>query len=417
MHFFYDLGIFFLGRLMWLAGLFHPKAKKWVEGRKNWQGQLARFRKTEDSWIWMHCASLGEFEQGRNVIEELKTHSPQTKILITFYSPSGYEIRKNYALADGMMYLPLDTRANAKTFLDLLKPKLVILVKYELWLNYIFEVKQRQIPLILISARVGKESPFFNRWTASLYKKAFQSFSHIFTQDKQSAKLIKDFSGNDRVSVVSDTRYDRVSSNREDFTPIPEIEAFKKNRLCLIGGSTWPKGEKMIFHAFQELQKDHDFVLILAPHEINDHRIAEWEKQFPEISIRFSQIARLNSRHRILWIDNIGMLSRLYHYGDLAYIGGGWGSGLHNILEAVVFGLPVIFGPQIQKFPEAGDLIVAGGGFAVSNQDEFTRKVKTLIEDKQLRESISVKNIVFIENKAGATQKIMDWLTTAGKKI
>ncbi|MCB0851956.1 MAG: 3-deoxy-D-manno-octulosonic acid transferase, partial [Bacteroidetes bacterium] len=198
---------------------------------------------------------------------------------------------------------------------------------------------------------------------------------------------------------------------------IQEIEAFKKDRLCLIGGSTWPKGEKMIFHAFQELQKDHDFVLILAPHEINDHRIAEWEKQFPEISIRFSQIAQLNSQHRILWIDNIGMLSRLYHYGDLAYIGGGWGSGLHNILEAVVFGLPVIFGPQIQKFPEAGDLIVAGGGFAVSNQDEFTRKVKTLIEDKQLRESISVKNIAFIENKAGATQKIMDWLTTAGKKI
>ena len=413
MQFLYQIAIYLYGLFMHLASLFHHKAAKWLAGRKNWQEKLTELNTSENRWIWVHCASLGEFEQGRNIIETIKEIEPDTKILITFFSPSGYEIRKNYPLADMVMYLPLDTKTNAKTFLSHLNPNLVIFIKYELWLNYLNEVAQKGIPHILVSARVRKESRFFTSLFSSLYRRAFQNFTHIFTQDELSEKLIKDFSGNQSISTVSDTRYDRVSSNRKTFTPIPEIEAFKGNSICLVCGSTWKVGEELIFDAFESLYEKYPIKLILAPHEINQDRIKKWESRFPDVSIRFSQIENLSSQHRILWIDNIGMLSRLYAYADLAYVGGGFGSGLHNILEAAVFGVPVIFGPRIKKFPEAEDLIKNGGGFSVNGQKEFTEKVKSLLDAPKLREEIFRKNTAFVDAHSGATQKIINWIDSA----
>ena len=412
----YDLGIRLYGLALSIASLFHPKAKKWIAGRKNWQKKLEeQLQKAgEGKCIWFHCASLGEFEQGRNLIEEIKSRNPDIHILLSFFSPSGFEIRKDYTLADYVCYLPLDTPSNARIFLEAIHPALAFFVKYELWLNMLSELEKRSIPTILISARLDKKSPFLTSIFAPLYRKVFRSFRHIFTQDEQTQQLLLPFCMPEQLSLSADTRFDRVLANRKGFSAIPEIADFKGDDICLIAGSTWPQGENLLFEAFRHFAEQFPIKLILAPHEIKSDRITAWEEKFPNISLRFSQIDQLNPLHRILWIDNIGMLSRLYHYADIAYVGGAFGSGLHNILEAATFGCPLIIGPNHHKFPEAAELIQYGGCRSVSNVQECIAVLENLLKSPQHRAEIRRINTAYIDQRAGATQQIYDWCTKAG---
>lgn len=409
MNIFYECAIHLYGTFLKIASIFHPKAKKWIRGRKNWKAALIKEIGEDGHWIWFHCASLGEFEQGRNLIEAVKKDYPYLKILLTFFSPSGYEIRKNYRYADAVCYLPLDTKHNVQAFLEIVRPKLVVFIKYELWLNYIQEISNRNIPLLLVSARFQADSSFLKSIFAPLYRKAFLQMAAIFTQDEPTARLLEDFTHHPNIYITSDTRYDRVFSNKQEFSPINEVETFKRNRLCIVCGSTWPKGEKVLFESWEILKEKFDICLILAPHEINQSRIQQWVSKYPDISIQFSKIDQLTAKHSILWIDNIGMLSKLYHYADIAYVGGAWRTGLHNILEAVVFGCPVIIGPDYKKFPEAGDLITAGGGFSIKTTEEMNDLLLQLLTHETLRKNIREKNEKFIQNRIGATEKVLAW--------
>ncbi|MEO0473532.1 MAG: glycosyltransferase N-terminal domain-containing protein, partial [Bacteroidota bacterium] len=311
--------------------------------------------------------------------------------------------------ADYVFYLPLDTPANARRLIDILQPDWACFVKYDLWLNHLNALFAHTIPTILISARFDADSPFVKSLLAPLYRKTFASLTHIFTQDDQTKDILARFSPKSHSTQVSDTRYDRVSSNANDFVAIPEIDAFKGKRLCLMGGSTWPQGEKLLFAAWDQLKEQHDICLILAPHQIEPARMQQWIRQYPAESLLFSQIDQLTAQHRILWIDNIGMLSRLYGYADVTYVGGAWGSGLHNILEAAVFGCPVLFGPQHKKFPEAGEMILAGGAFSFSSLDALRETLAKLLNSAELRHSIGRMNKQFVAERSGATEKILRW--------
>lgn len=410
----YQLGIRLLGLAMWIASPWQPKLRQGYRGRKNWRSRLRALRQLGERWIWMHCASLGEFEQGRNLIERLKAEVPEVKVMITFFSPSGYEVRKNYRHADAVSYLPLDTPANARDWLRWLEPELVFFVKYELWLQYLLEMQRREIPLLLVSARVTPESRFFHRALAPLYRRAFGCFRHIFTQDEPSLRLISALAGHARLSVSSDTRYDRVRATHEAFTALPEIETFVRGRLCIVAGSTWPADEAHLLPSVAKLAQTYDLCLIIAPHEIHPEHIDKHIKAAEGQAIRYSQIEKRSSEHHTLWIDNIGMLSRLYHYADVAYVGGAWGTGLHNVLEAVVFGVPVIFGPQHAKFPEAGELMAQGGGFSIDSRASLEARLTELLSNEALRSEIRRRNRAFIQARAGATDHIVDWCQSAG---
>ncbi|MEM6347524.1 MAG: glycosyltransferase N-terminal domain-containing protein [Bacteroidota bacterium] len=411
----YQIGIWAYGLALGLAAPFHTKAGQWVAGRKDWHRVLRQqLSDKKGPWIWFHCASLGEFEQGRNLLERIKGDHPEYQILLTFFSPSGYEIRKHYQHADLVCYLPLDTARNAERFVSLFDLKLVFFIKYELWLNYLEALAKRDIPTLLVSARFDAQSKFVRSPMQGLYQQAFQSLAHIFTQDQGTKDALARIGISQNVSVSGDTRFDRVSSNASEWKPIEEIAAFKKERLCIVAGSSWPKGEDMLLEFFDRCAERFDLCMILAPHEINQNRIEEHMRSRAAISLKHSNIAQLNDQHRILWIDNIGMLSKLYAYADVAYVGGGWGTGLHNILEAVVFGCPVLFGPEHHKFPEAQALIEAGGGFAVANLEAMQDCLASLLDKDQLRLEVSRKNKSFVAEQAGATEQIIHWCRSEG---
>ncbi|MEL6650821.1 MAG: glycosyltransferase N-terminal domain-containing protein, partial [Bacteroidota bacterium] len=309
---------------MQLAALFHPKAGLWVQGRRNWPSVLrSRLQDQEKKgpWIWFHCASLGEFEQGRNLLEHIRREHPQYRILLTFFSPSGYEIRKEYAHADLVCYLPLDTHANVREWFSIFEIHLAFFVKYELWLSFLSGLAERQIPTLLVSARFDASSSFVRSPMAKEYKKAFAGLTHIFTQDEITRQTLQQIGIRDNVSRSSDTRFDRVSSNIEEWQEVAGVSQFKQSRLCIVAGSSWPKGEDLLFQCFDRFAERLDLCMIIAPHEINQARIASHCQARAEQSIRYSEIEQLSPEHRILWIDNIGMLSRLYAYADVAYVG------------------------------------------------------------------------------------------------
>ncbi len=342
-------------------------------------------------------------------MEKFLEEAPDFKLLVSFFSPSGYEIRKDYAKAAHVTYLPLDSPTNAQKFLDIVRPQLVFFVKYDLWIHFLRECFSRKIPTLLISAQLHPDSSFLKGPFQRLYKSIFAHFTAIFTQNQETVKLLKAFAPTAEVILSSDTRYDRVLQTQENFQSLPEIEAFVDGRYCLIGGSTWPKGEEMLFEIFQELADKHPICMILAPHEIHSDRIEKWIHLYPEWSLRYSEIDKREKRHRILWIDNIGMLSRLYAYAQLAYIGGAWDKGLHNTLEAVVFGVPVFFGPSYKKYPEAYELIENRIGFSVASTQEALHLVEEITTSSELALNIQRKCREYIQNKAGATGQIISW--------
>ncbi|HEX2899427.1 MAG TPA: glycosyltransferase N-terminal domain-containing protein [Bacteroidia bacterium] len=402
----YNIGIWTYRGAIGVASLFNEKARLWISGRWGWEERLREGIQREPGWIWFHCASLGEFEQGRPLIEAIKAHHPTQKILLTFFSPSGYELRKSYPHADYICYLPLDTAANARKFLDIVQPKLVFFVKYDLWLNFIAEAHRRSIHMVLVSVLVRKKSRFLKSWLKGSYRNAFRSFSWIFTQDKESAVLLENFTGGDRISVAGDTRFDRVAELPAKFQPVPGIDGFIRRRHCVVVGSTWPPDENILLPVIKAMRRA-DLCWIIAPHEIHPAQIDRHLAADPEYMVKYSAIDEANDSSDVLWIDNVGMLSRLYHSATLVYIGGGFGTGIHNTQEPAVYGNPVIFGPNFSKFQEAVDLVKQGGAVTVSDSDELRLALERWLGDPKLLAETRAANAAYIQSKTGATAAIL----------
>jgi len=357
----YNIGIWFYSIVIHIAAPFSSKARLWVDGRKGWKGKLQKAFIETDRIFWFHCASLGEFEQGRPLIEAIKNKDSDIKILLTFYSPSGYEIRKDYIHADLIMYLPSDRKKNVKAFLKILKPEKVIFIKYEFWFNYISRLQELQIPVYLVSGIFRQGHYFFKSYGRKFLEK-LAGFDHLFVQDMQSEKLLRD-SGLRNVSISGDTRFDRVFEISQKSEELPLLKKFKGRNKLIIGGSTWPPEEEIICRYINEHEGNEKW--IIAPHEIGEAHISKIEKLLQKNVIRYSE-ADNNTVHtyKVLIIDNIGILSSAYRYGDIAVIGGGFGKGIHNVLEPASWGLPVLFGPVHLKFREALELIAEGGAFS-----------------------------------------------------
>jgi 3-deoxy-D-manno-octulosonic-acid transferase len=410
------LSIIFYNILLWLfragthvASLFDPKAKKWVQGRKGIFKKLENTIPRGERVIWIHCASLGEFEQGKPVIEELRKLGTGHRVLLTFFSPSGYEVRKDYPGADWVFYLPLDGPRTARRFLEIVHPSLVIFVKYEFWYYYLKKIKYRGIPLLLVSALFRKDMSFF-KWYGKLQRKMLSRFDHLFVQNESSKKLVEEIGLSAICSVSGDTRFDRVAAIAGKFEPIPAIEQFIGKDKVIVAGSTWPEDEEVLQKAFFSLH-DPSLKLILAPHEINEKRLSDIRKFFPG-AVLFSGLAtRGLSSATVLIIDNIGMLSRLYHYATICYVGGGMKkNGVHNVLEAAVYSKPVLFGPYYHKYTEATGLVRSGGGIAFTGEAMLKELVSVLLSNDEEYDQRSRAAGDFVQSHKGATDKIIQFI-------
>jgi len=387
---------------MKFASLWHPKAKLWVNGRQNWEKELRKKVGKIESSVWFHFASLGEFEQGRPVLEALKKAEPETNIIISFFSPSGYEIHKNYPLALAVCYLPLDTTNNATTFIEIIKPKYAVFTKYEYWFYFFRTLHQKHIPLYLISGIFRKNQAFFKCY-GGFYRQMLSFITYFFVQNEESKTLLNSL-GITQVSVNGDTRFDRVAENAKNKKELKEIEAFCGSSKVLVVGSTWPADEELLNSIIERYT---DWKFIIAPHEIAEANLQRLEEQLHGKTIRYSNLeVHKLTIPQVLIIDNIGLLSSLYAYGTIAYIGGGFGKGIHNTLEAAAFGLPVIFGPNYQKFQEAKDLIELKAGFSISNQAELNDCFKLLQADTE--NSAGAKAKAYVDSHTGATVQILE---------
>ncbi len=401
----YNTSVFFYGFSIRLASLFNEKAAKWIKGRQNWRDQLSKDRAPYD--FWFHVASLGEFEQARPLIEALKAENESCRIVLTFFSPSGFEIRKNYPLANKVMYLPLDLPHNAADFIELVQPKKVVFVKYEFWLNYLNELEKKRIPTILISAIFREGQVFFKSYGKS-FRKALKSFEYIYVQDENSKMLLEGIEVQSK--VVGDTRIDRVKAVRSqkiDFGSA--LESFTSERQVVLFGSAWEDELKI---AQELLQENSDVQLIVAPHLVDEKHLTEMEERLgTKRCIRFTKIESdpIDSK-RVVLIDTIGQLSKLYKYGTVAVVGGGFQGSVHNTLEPSVWGIPVLFGPDHEKFEEAKQLVARGASLTAKNWKTLSAKLQELLEDKQRIVQLGELTKEYIELNSGATQKILsDW--------
>lgn len=406
----YDLGIPLYTFLLRLLSPFHAKARLWVKGRKKLFEHIEQTIGSDARPIWFHFASLGEFEQGRSVMEAIKKKYPDEKIVITFFSPSGYEIRKNTPLADHVFYLPTDTAAHARRFVNVVQPKFAVFTKYEYWYHYFRILKQREIPLLVISAIFREEQVFF-KWYGGFFRRILKQVSFFFAQNRESVLWLRAIRIK-QVGLAGDTRFDRVVELPKQHREIPEVEQFLAGHSqVLVAGSTWPADERLLA-ALLAAQKG--WKIVLAPHEIHANHLQEIEQLFPN-AIFFSRfpnyaVAEID-KASVMIIDNIGMLSTLYGYGQLAYIGGGFGTGIHNTLEAATYGIPVVFGTNYGRFQEAVDLIELGCGFSVRNAKKLQEIVEALsVEEKRVFAGTAART--YIQEKAGATQIIMKYLET-----
>jgi 3-deoxy-D-manno-octulosonic-acid transferase len=401
----YNLSIYLLGASIRIASTFHPKAKAFVTGRKDTFRKLSAFRSNDQSspLVWIHCASLGEFEQGRPIIELIRQEFPQHKILLTFFSPSGYEVRKHYNKADLVTYLPFDTPKNAEKFISIVNPALAIFVKYEFWFHYSDKLKNKGIPILSISSIFRKDQAFFHK-VGAINRKILKNFSHFFVQNYESVDLLKSI-GITNVTIAGDTRFDRVYEIVQKAEVIPIAQKFKNDQNVFVVGSSWGEDLDVIIPFVNENR----LKFIIAPHEVNETNIVTLEKALQVKSIRYSQAegtANLDD-YAVLIIDNIGMLSRLYRYGEFAYIGGAFGKGLHNILEAACYGIPIFFGnKQYQRFQEAVDLLNRGGAFDVRDYPDLKEKYEMLNVPETFMLACEVTR-QYVEENLGASGKIM----------
>lgn len=414
-----NLAVFLYNIFLWvfkagihIASLFNGKAAKWVKGRKGLFNQLSRAIPADAKVIWMHCASLGEFEQGRPLLEKMKEEYPEYRFLLTFFSPSGYEVQKNYKGADWVFYLPADGPNNARRFLEIVHPRLVIFVKYEFWYYYLKKIKYRNIPLVLVSALFRPDMSFFS-WYGGLQRKMLSRFDHLFVQNAHSAELMKGIGLENICSVSGDTRFDRVAAIAARFESIPLIDEFCGNNPVIVAGSTWPADEQVLVKAWGGLNK-YPLKMIIAPHEITEKHIQELKNLFPD-AICFSAAANVQlTDKKILIIDNIGMLSRLYRYGWITYVGGGMvKNGVHNVLEAAVYDKVVLFGPHYKKYTEAVGLVQSGGAISFSDDTNEGQALRLIIENLYKDESEyrirSQAAGTFVRSHLGATNKIIQY--------
>ncbi|WP_039928215.1 3-deoxy-D-manno-octulosonic acid transferase [Coprobacter fastidiosus] len=399
----YNFGIYTYKQLVNIASFRNLKARKMKQGHKEIFHYLAQNADPEGGYIWIHASSLGEFEQGRPIIEAIKAHYPEQKIAITFFSPSGYEVRKNYPKADLICYLPFDLPNNVNRFLNILKPKQAIFIKYEFWGNYLNALAKRNIPTYIISA-IFRPSQIFFRPYGSYFRRILQNFEHLYVQDENSKKLLKDI-GITKVSVTGDTRFDRVLEIRSQAKELPLIEQFSKGNFTLIAGSSWPKDEEIFIDYFN---RHPEMKLIIAPHEIHEEHIQFILSRLNRTAIRYTQADEKNiQKADCIIIDCFGLLSSIYRYGQVAYVGGGFGAGIHNVPEAAVYGIPVIFGPNHKKFKEAKELIIAGGGFSISRSEDFELVMDRLLENKEFLSKAGITAGQYIQNNSGASKKIL----------
>lgn len=390
---------------MKLAALKSQKAKLWVNGRKNTFNYLESKIDKKDNIIWIHSPSLGEFEQARPLIEILKKQYPEYKILASFFSPSGYEVRKNYEFADYISYLPLDTKANAKKFINLVKPKYSFFIKYDFWANYLNELQAGGYKHYVVSA-IFRDNQYFFKWHSKWMLKVLAGISHYFVQNKASEELLR-AQGIHQVSTVGDTRFDRVIDISKNKKQLSIIEAFKQESPIFIGGSTWPIDEEMIVK-FAHHHKQR-FKYIIAPHEIEEKNIAQLQSSLKLNTLRYSKANNDNIKEAdVLIIDNIGLLSSLYAFASIAYIGGGFGAGIHNTLEAAVYGMPILFGPENKKFQEAQDLMAIEAANEVGSAQEMIAYSEQLFIKPEKWEAIKTKCADYVQHKSGASHQIIE---------
>ena len=396
-----------------IASLFgNKKAQLWWKGRKNQWENLKSVNKN-DEWIWVHVSSLGEFEQGLPVIERLKQNFPKYKILLTFFSPSGFEPRKNFQLADKVAYMPSDTMSNAKKLIKNFNIKAAFFVKYDFWFNYMKVLKKNNIPLYYISALLHKDHYFFKPYSF-WFRKQLKNVTHYFVQNDETAQLLKSIDIND-VTITGDTRFDRVFEIARQSQSFPEIENFINGRQCIIAGSSWQPDEKLLIPFSKEMPDN--YCLIIAPHDISDSHIKQITSQLDDY-VLYSQLTTVNGQQssngnkncKVLIIDAIGILKKIYKYARFAYVGGGFMSSIHNTQEALVFGCPVVIGPKYHKFVEAVDLVEAGGMFSVSNKKEFDNIFEQLMNDEDFYDKASGICQDYIQLSIGATDKIVKHL-------
>lgn len=405
----YSIGIYIANFVIKGLAYFNPKLKLGVNGRKATFNKLKNAINPNDKTFWFHCASLGEYEQGLPVFEALKDEHPEYKVVVSFFSPSGYEVRKNNKLADVVVYLPLDTKPNAKRFLDIVNPDYTIFVKYEIWPNLLTEIKKRQLKAILISA-VFRESQSFFKWYGKFMTSSLFAFNHIFTQDENSKNLLKTINYSN-ATVAGDTRFDRVTNQLKTDNTVNFIESFKNGKPCVVFGSTWPEDDKLFLDYINTITHK-DFKYIIAPHNIKSSYIASLKAQLKVKTICFSEMdTKTMSSYDVFILDTIGYLSRVYTYASIVYIGGAAGqTGLHNILEPAVFGKPILIGKNYSKFPEAKALINLGGVISVASASAFESAINTLINDETLRAKTGAINKNYIEENRGAVLKILNFI-------
>lgn len=409
MLFLYNIVVFLASQTVKILALFSPKIKLFVDGRKTVFETLSRKINPEDKTIWFHAASLGEFEQGLPVMEKIRTRYPNHKIVVTFFSPSGYEVRKNNTIADATVYLPLDTKSNAKQFLKLVHPDMVFFIKYEYWPNYLNELKKSSIKTYLISGIFRKDQAFF-KWYGGFYRNALKSFDYFFVQNESSKSLVQQI-GFNNVKVSGDTRFDRVVAILERDNSLEPIRQFKNDTLTIVIGSSWPKDENLLVDYINNTNRNVKF--IFAPHNIKAEQILELKNSISKKAVLFSEKENTDlSGYDVLIVDNIGMLTKIYSYADIAYVGGGFGNpGIHNILEPATFGIPIVVGPNFSHFAEAVALVHQEGCISVSNQNELDDTFSNLISNDDIRHEKGHICSTFVQMNKGATDVIMNYIS------
>lgn len=409
----YDLAV----RLAWTGlrflGLFLPKIKLFTTGRRSVFRHLEQHIQKGDRIIWMHCASLGEFEQGLPVIEKLKTSYPNHKTLITFFSPSGYEVKKNSAAADIVTYLPMDTYRNTMRFLDIVQPEVALFVKYEIWPNYLRSLQLRGIPVVLFSA-IFKPNQVFFKYYGLFMRNALKAFCQIFVQDEHSQRLLTSV-GIENVVITGDTRLDRVSEIVERDNTLGFMAAFRQDSLCFVAGSTWPEDEAILVDYINNSSASLKFVL--APHAIKGEKIERLARSIQKKTILFSGISNADpTSFDVLILDTIGLLTKVYSYADIAYVGGGFATGLHNTLEPAVFGIPVLIGPHYKGFKEVEDLVALEGVLPLSSISEFSTLMHRLLNNREFRNKTGGHNASYVMANKGASIKIVSFVRSLIQK-
>ena len=409
MFFLYNLLIHFSAGIVQILSFFNPKMALFVNGRKDVFEVLKQSISKNDKTIWFHAASLGEYEQGLPVMEMVKQKYPNHKIVLTFFSPSGYEVRKNNSIADVTVYLPLDTSSNSKRFLDLVHPELVFIIKYEYWPNYLKELRKRKITTFLISG-IFRENQVFFKWYGGFYREALKTFEHFFVQNEKSKELLETLNYNN-VTVSGDTRFDRVAGILERDNSLDFVSNFRGDSQLIVVGSSWPKDEDNLLYFINNSPASAKF--IIAPHNIKEDQILAFAERIKVPTILYSKMGSADlSTFKVLIVNTVGLLTKIYSYADIAYVGGGFGNpGVHNILEPATFGIPIVIGPNFSHFAEATELVEIGAALSINNATELNKTLSKLLNDLELQKTLGNQASQYVQKNKGATETISKYLS------